>query len=742
MSQISNYSKGGVIPPGTYIETLTGNTGGAVSPTSGGDIQILGSGNILVTGTPLTNTLTATLDGIIGLSHGGTAVDGTAYVDNGTFYFDGLEFATTNPGTLGQVLTSNGPLFAPTYQNASGGGIGTIDGDTGSATGPTVTFNGLPQAGSSVNFSASGSTVLLNVTDVNNNTIIGLGAGNSSISGANSTGVGFQVLASETSGGNTAFGSQSLTSVTSSNWNCGFGGGTLQSLVSGTGCIAIGVNAGANYTGSESYNICVGAFASGTVSENNTLRIGSGTGTGGGNLNQAFISGINGVTSSNPMMVTIDSTTDQLGVASIPSGGSITIDGDSGSAAGSTITFNANSNAGSTVSFSATASTVSLNTTDSNGNVIIGAGSGNLTISGTANAGVGNNVLSALTSGSGNFAAAQGALQSCTSGSFNNAFSNIAGNRLTSGSYNQLLGFAAGYQYTSSESSNILIGHDVEGTTGESNTLRIGKSTGSGAGQLSSAYIAGINGNTITSPLMVTIDPSTDQLGTQAIPSGGSITIDGDTGSITGNPVTLTGGTTGLTFTGASTTMTLDGTLVVANGGTGANSFNTDGVVISGATSTTALTALSLADGEIVIGSSLGAPLAATITPGSGISVTNGNNSITIAATGFTWTKITADQTAAVNNGYICNKASTLNLTLPASCPIGSIIEVIGMNTALGWKIAQNAGQSIIFGTSATTTGVTGYLESSNIFDAVRIVCITADTEWAVLSSVGNITVV
>lgn len=43
----------------TLLNTLTGNTGGAVSP-SGGNINILGAGAITVTGSPSTHTLTIT----------------------------------------------------------------------------------------------------------------------------------------------------------------------------------------------------------------------------------------------------------------------------------------------------------------------------------------------------------------------------------------------------------------------------------------------------------------------------------------------------------------------------------------------------------------------------------------------------------------------------------------------------------------------------------------------------------
>lgn len=114
------------------------------------------------------------------------------------------------------------------------------------------------------------------------------------------------------------------------------------------------------------------------------------------------------------------------------------------------------------------------------------------------------------------------------------------------------------------------------------------------------------------------------------------------------------------------------------------------------------------------------------------------------ANTSLSWAVITANQTAVVNNGYICNKAGTLALALPASGAIGDIIEVTGINTATGWQITQAANQQIFYGTSSTTLGATGTLTSSAIRDSLRMVCVVAgaSTVWNVISSVGNITVV
>lgn len=111
---------------------------------------------------------------------------------------------------------------------------------------------------------------------------------------------------------------------------------------------------------------------------------------------------------------------------------------------------------------------------------------------------------------------------------------------------------------------------------------------------------------------------------------------------------------------------------------------------------------------------------------------------------GISWSVITADQSAVVNNGYICNKAGLLTLTLPASGAIGDTIRITGINTDLGWKIAQNANQQIFMGSSSSTVGVAGSLASIFKRDAVELVCTVsgASTVWNVVSSVGNITIV
>ena len=60
-----------------------------------------------------------------------------------------------------------------------------------------------------------------------------------------------------------------------------------------------------------------------------------------------------------------------------------------------------------------------------------------------------------------------------------------------------------------------------------------------------------------------------------------------------------------------------------------------------------------------------------------------------------------------------------------------------------GRQIAQNPGQTIHFGNRSTTTGVSGHLDSSHQYDAIQLICITANTDWACTGiAQGNIDVI
>lgn len=110
------------------------------------------------------------------------------------------------------------------------------------------------------------------------------------------------------------------------------------------------------------------------------------------------------------------------------------------------------------------------------------------------------------------------------------------------------------------------------------------------------------------------------------------------------------------------------------------------------------------------------------------------------AAVLIPWTEVTGTtQAAAVNNAYIANNAGLVTVTLPATAALGSIVHVVGKGAGL-WRLTANTGQTVKFGDQTTSTA--GTITSTNQYDAVQVVCITADTTWACTGvSQGNLTV-
>lgn len=610
----------------TFISTATGNSGGAVGPLAG-NINIIGDGTTaVVVGNPGTNTIT-----ISSLSGGG-------------------------------------------------GDLTVITGDDGSATPAMGTINiitdfAAQSAGGTVLFEGAADTLTLKVSDGDNNTMIGVDAGNGTFSGTNNTILGAACGGDLTTGSaNVIIGVSTGELITTGSSNVILGASAGDGFDTGANNIIIGSTAGSSYSSSESSNILLNA--AGTVAESNALRIGDGTGTGSGQLNKSFISGIRGITPTVndgiPVFINsvgqlgtvgsggttfISTVTGNSGGAVGPSAGNITIvgdgttatvvgnpgtntltitalgggggdltvlEGDVGSATPVAGTINilsgyAANEAGASVLFDGSGNTIKLMTTDSNANTLIGAATGNIALTGERNTGLGSicgqNITSGnsniligtyagrdITTGSGNilvgdgttatmlrgFTTAEGlygfgangsvflhnyggsisgntfvgynsagnfnigqlannrnnsaigvsTLSFLTTGTNNNVLGRGAGGALTTGSYNTLIGVAAGVNYSSSESSNICIGHNVIGSGTESNTMRLGVSTGTGVGQINRTFIAGIRGVTtgISNAIPVVID-SSGQLGT----AGGSSFITTVTGN-SGGPVSSSGG--------------------------------------------------------------------------------------------------------------------------------------------------------------------------------------------------------
>jgi len=132
---------------------------------------------------------------------------------------------------------------------------------------------------------------------------------------------------------------------------------------------------------------------------------------------------------------------------------------------------------------------------------------------------------------------------------------------------------------------------------------------------------------------------------------------------------------------------------------------------------------------------------------GAGAITVSGNaltHTLTISFSGmaFVWNSVAGTtQAMAVNNGYITQNGALTTFTLPALAAVGDIVQVVGFGAG-GWQIDQNIGQVIHFGIFDTTPGVGGSIASNVRYDGVQLICTAVNTDWVVVSSFGNITIV
>lgn len=217
-----------------------------------------------------------------------------------------------------------------------------------------------------------------------------------------------------------------------------------------------------------------------------------------------------------------------------------------------------------------------------------------------------------------------------------------------------------------------------------------------------------------------------------------------------GTNASLTASNGGLVYTDASKMAILSGTAtanqIPLSGSSSAPAWSTatylatltaNGIVYASASNTMAQ--ISTANNGVLITSNSGVPslLANSGTPGFVLTANSGAPPSWQAATGgFTWANISGTtQAAAVNTGYVVGNASQTTITLPATAALGSVVAIQGKGAA-GWILTANTGQTIQIGQVATTSG--GTVTSAANFDAIRVVCITADTTWSMEGPVSN----
>jgi len=274
-----------------------------------------------------------------------------------------------------------------------------------------------------------------------------------------------------------------------------------------------------------------------------------------------------------------------------------------------------------------------------------------------------------------------------------------------------------------------------------------GASTAAGARTNLGSTTLGDNLFTITNPSAITFPRFNADNTVSALDAATFRTAIGAVSS-----VDVSGGTTGLTTSGGpitgSGTITLAGTLDADNGGTGQNSYAVGDILY--ASTTTALSKLadvatgnalisggvgvapsygkigltthvsgtlpvanggtgqtSYTDGQLLIGNSTGNTLAkSTLTAGSGVTITNGSGTITIAATGSGGSVTTVSVVSANGfTGTVANATSTPAITLTTS--ITGVLK--GNGTAIS---AASAGTDYVAPSGALGTPSSGNLSN------------------------------
>jgi len=151
-----------------------------------------------------------------------------------------------------------------------------------------------------------------------------------------------------------------------------------------------------------------------------------------------------------------------------------------------------------------------------------------------------------------------------------------------------------------------------------------------------------------------------------------------------------------------------------------------NGVLTTGTSGTPAITALA-SDGQLIIGSSAGAPAAATLTAGTGIAITNDHNTITIATTGTTFLNVTplthasSPYTVLSTDDFlaITGSVGAFTVKLPNAPTTGRVIVIKDTN---GVAATDNIAVTTVGGTvtidgQTTYTMATNYQSVSVIFD-------------------------
>ena len=163
-----------------------------------------------------------------------------------------------------------------------------------------------------------GSSALAALTTGTFNVAVGASAAAANTTGAFNFALGaFSVSTNTTGQQNIGIGVNALRNLNGGNFNLAIGTSALNGLVTGSSNTAIGITAGGNYMGGETSNLLLNH--TGVLGESGAIHIGT-----PGAQTSCFIAGIQGVSTSNPAIATVDTSTSQMGSITYVQAGSFT----------------------------------------------------------------------------------------------------------------------------------------------------------------------------------------------------------------------------------------------------------------------------------------------------------------------------------------------------------------------------------------------------------------------------------
>jgi hypothetical protein len=137
-----------------------------------------------------------------------------------------------------------------------------------------------------------------------------------------------------------------------------------------------------------------------------------------------------------------------------------------------------------------------------------------------------------------------------------------------------------------------------------------------------------------------------------------------------------------------------------------------------------ALSAIPLTNGQLVIGSSSGPPIAASLTAGTGISITPAANSITISSTapsGINWSQKFNNFTAEANNGYV------ITTSITASLPSGNFGDIISFLSYVNLPVIIEAPSGGVIYIGKNSCSASGTASTTSLGDSITLLSLSSN---------------